>query len=127
MPRKARSYKKHKIDPDPKYNNVKVAKFINNIMERGKKTVAQKIVYEAFNYVKEKMSTEPRQVFDTALKNVSPILEVKSSRKLPSAARSYRAAQNHSRHALADQRGARAKRQAHAYQAWRRNYICLQR
>ncbi len=80
MPRKARSYKKHKIDPDPKYNNVKVAKFINNIMERGKKTVAQKIVYEAFSYVKEKMSTEPRQVFDTALKNVSPILEVKSRR-----------------------------------------------
>lgn len=80
MPRKARSYKKHKIEPDPKYNNVKVAKFINNIMERGKKTVAQKIVYQAFGYIKEKLNTEPRQIFDTALKNVSPILEVKSRR-----------------------------------------------
>ena len=80
MPRKARSYKKHKINPDPKYNNVKVAKFINHIMERGKKTVAEKIVYDAFNYINEKMNVEPRQVFDAALKNVSPALEVKSRR-----------------------------------------------
>jgi small subunit ribosomal protein S7 len=80
MPRKSRTYKRHKIEPDPKYNNVKVAKFINHVMERGKKSVAQKIVYEAFNYIKEKMNTEPRQIFDTALKNVSPLLEVKSRR-----------------------------------------------
>src|SRR3990167_8986694 len=80
MPRKARSYKKHKIEPDPKYNNVKVAKFINHIMERGKKTVAEKIVYDAFSYIKEKMDVEPRQIFDAALKNVSPALEVKSRR-----------------------------------------------
>ncbi|OGE83051.1 MAG: 30S ribosomal protein S7 [Candidatus Doudnabacteria bacterium RIFCSPHIGHO2_01_FULL_49_9] len=80
MPRKARSYKKHKIEPDPKYNNVKVAKFINHIMERGKKTVAEKIVYGAFDYIKEKMDVEPRQIFDAALKNVSPALEVKSRR-----------------------------------------------
>jgi len=80
MPRKARSYKKHKIEADPKYNNVKVAKFINHIMTRGKKTVAQDIVYEAFSYVKEKMNSEPRQIFDAALKNVSPTLEVKSRR-----------------------------------------------
>ena len=80
MPRKARSYKKNIIAPDPRYNNVKVAKFINHIMERGKKTVAQKIVYGSFDYIKEKMSTEPRQIFDAALKNVSPILEVKSRR-----------------------------------------------
>jgi small subunit ribosomal protein S7 len=80
MPRKARQYKHNKIDPDPKYNNVKVAKFINYIMERGKKSVAQKIVYNAFNHIKEAMNTEPRQIFDAALKNVSPILEVKSRR-----------------------------------------------
>ncbi len=80
MPRKARSYNKHKIAPDPKYNNVKVAKFINHIMERGKKTVAEKIVYDAFNYIKEQMNVEPRQIFDAALKNVSPALEVKSRR-----------------------------------------------
>ena len=80
MPRKARSYKRNKVAPDPRYNNVKVAKFINHIMERGKKTVAEKIVYGSFDYIKEKMNTEPRQIFDAALKNVSPILEVKSRR-----------------------------------------------
>ena len=80
MPRKARSYKRNKVAPDPRYNNVKVAKFINHIMERGKKTVAEKIVYGSFDYIKEKMNTEPRQIFDAALKNVSPILEVKPRR-----------------------------------------------
>lgn len=80
MPRKARSYKKHKIEPDPRYNNVKVAKFINHLMERGKKTVAQKTVYQAFDIIKEKLKTEPRQIFDAALKNVTPVLEVRSRR-----------------------------------------------
>lgn len=80
MPRKSRTYKKPKIKPDPRYNNVKVAKFINHIMERGKKSVAQSIVYGAFGHIKEAMNTEPRQIFDTALKNVSPVLEVKSRR-----------------------------------------------
>ena len=80
MPRKGGSYKRHKISPDPRYNNVKVAKFINHVMERGKKSVAQKVVYDAFNHIKEVMKSEPRQVFDAALKNVSPSLEVKSRR-----------------------------------------------
>ena len=80
MPRKARSYKRHKIDADMRYNNVKIAKFINYIMERGKKTVAQGIVYDAFDVIHEKMKTETRQVFDAALKNVSPTLEVKGRR-----------------------------------------------
>lgn len=80
MPRKARSYKRIKVDPDPKYNNVKVAKFINHIMQNGKKSVAQKIVYDAFEQIKKVMNTEPRQIFDAALKNVSPQLEVKSRR-----------------------------------------------
>ncbi len=80
MPRKSRTYKRHKIAPDPKYNNVKVAKFINHVMERGKKSVAQKIVYGAFEHIKEVMNTEPRQIFDAALKKVSPSLEVKSRR-----------------------------------------------
>lgn len=80
VPRKSRIYKRHKIAPDPKYNNVKVAKFINHVMERGKKSVAQNIVYQAFNHIKETMNTEPRQIFDAALKNVSPLLEVKSRR-----------------------------------------------
>lgn len=80
MPRKARSYHRHKISPDAKYNNVKVAKFINYLMERGKKTVAAGILYDSFDFIKEKMNTEPRQIFDTALKNVSPMLEVKGRR-----------------------------------------------
>lgn len=80
MPRKSRAYKRQKVAPDPRYNNVKVAKFINHIMERGKKSVAQKVVYGAFNHIKDVMKTEPRQIFDTALKNVSPVLEVKSRR-----------------------------------------------
>ena len=80
MPRKSRTYKRHKIAPDPRYNNVKVAKFINHIMERGKKSVAQGVVYDAFEKIKEVMKTEPRQIFDQALKNVSPLLEVKSRR-----------------------------------------------
>lgn len=80
MPRKARSYKRHRIDPDPKYNNVKVAKFINHVMERGKKAVARKLVYGALDIVRERMDTEPRQVFESALKNVSPILEIKGRR-----------------------------------------------
>ena len=80
MPRKARSYKRHKVDADVRYNNVKIAKFINYVMERGKKTVAQGIVYDAFDVIHEKMKTEPRQVFDAALKNVSPTLEIKGRR-----------------------------------------------
>jgi small subunit ribosomal protein S7 len=80
MPRKARSYKRHKVSPDPKYNNVKVAKFVNYIMERGKKSVAQSIVYDAFDFIKEKTKEEPRQIFDTALKNVSPLVEIKGRR-----------------------------------------------
>ncbi|OGG92808.1 30S ribosomal protein S7 [Candidatus Kaiserbacteria bacterium RIFCSPLOWO2_12_FULL_52_8] len=80
MPRKSRLYKRHKVEPDPRYNNAKVAKFINHIMERGKKSVAQKVVYNAFNHIKEVMNSEPRQIFDAALKNVTPILEVKSRR-----------------------------------------------
>ena len=80
MPRKSRLYKRHKVAPDPKYNNVKVAKFINHIMRRGKKSVAEKVVYLAFDQIKEVLKTEPRQIFDAALKNVSPLLEVKSRR-----------------------------------------------
>lgn len=80
MPRKARSYKRNPVTPDYKFNSVKIAKFINYIMERGKKTVAQSIVYDAFNIIEEKMKADPKTVFDQAIKNVSPILEVKGRR-----------------------------------------------
>ena len=80
MPRKSRTYKRHKVDADPKYNNVKIAKFINYIMKRGKKTVAQGLVYDAFDIIHERLNSEPRQIFDAALKNVSPTIEVKGRR-----------------------------------------------
>lgn len=71
---------KRKIKPDEKYNNVNVAKFINYIMQRGKKSVAQGIVYGSFDLVKEKTKKEPVEVFTQALKNVAPLLEVRSKR-----------------------------------------------
>ncbi len=84
MPRRARSYEKHVPLPDPKFSSVKYAKFINYLMERGKKTTSQKIFYSALDIVEEKMKdqevTDARQIFDTALKNVSPIMEIKGRR-----------------------------------------------
>jgi len=90
MPRKARSYDKHVPAPDPKYGSVKYAKFINYLMERGKKNVARKIFYDALDIVTEKMKNEKledgqkpldgRAVFDIALKNIAPIMELKSRR-----------------------------------------------
>jgi len=72
--------KKHPIAPDFIYNDITVAKFINQIMTRGKKTIARKIIYGAFDIIKEKTKKEPLEIFETALKNASPLLEVKSKR-----------------------------------------------
>ena len=80
MPRKARAYKRHPVSADHKYNSVKISKFVNYIMERGKKSVATRIVYDSFNFIEEKMKTDPKVVFEQAIKNVSPILEVKGRR-----------------------------------------------
>lgn len=71
---------KQVISPDPVYNNVIVAKFINQVMRRGKKTIARKIVYGTFDIIKTKTKKEPLEVFDLAFKNVSPLLEVKPKR-----------------------------------------------
>ncbi len=71
---------KRKIKPDLKYNNINVAKFINYIMLKGKKMLAQKIVYDAFDIIKEKTKKEPLEVFTAAIKNVAPLLEVRSKR-----------------------------------------------
>lgn len=70
---------KRLIDPDPKYNSAAIAKFINLIMQRGKKTVAQKIVYGAFEYLRAK-EQDPIVVFEAAVKNAAPSVEVKSRR-----------------------------------------------
>ena len=66
--------------PDPLYNSMVVTKVINQIMKRGKKNAATKIVYGAFDVIKEKTQKDPLQVFDTALENARPLLEVKSQR-----------------------------------------------
>lgn len=71
---------KRKILPDPRYQSQVVAKFINNIMERGKKSVARAIVYKAFDAIAQKTKKDPRDVFDAAIKNVGPIVEVRSRR-----------------------------------------------
>lgn len=79
MSRRKRKFKRE-IKSDPRYQSTVVAKFINQVMRRGKKAVAQKIVYSAFDIIEKKIKKEPTQIFDTALKNVAPILEVKSKR-----------------------------------------------
>ncbi len=66
--------------PDPLYNSVVVTKLINNVMLDGKKGVAQKIVYGAFDIIKERTSQDPLEVFKKALENVMPVLEVKARR-----------------------------------------------
>ena len=79
MPRRGFIAKRDVI-ADPMYNSKLVTKLVNNVMLDGKKTVAQKIVYDAFNIIKEKEQKDPLEVFETALNNVMPVLEVKARR-----------------------------------------------
>ena len=79
MPRKGYIAKRDVL-ADPIYNSKVVTKLINNIMLDGKKAVAQKIVYGAFDIIKEKEQKDPLEVFETALNNVMPVLEVKARR-----------------------------------------------
>ena len=77
--RKKQAVKKDVL-PDPIYNSKVVTKLINSIMLDGKKGTAQKILYDAFEMVKEKTGKEPMEVFDQALENIKPALEVKARR-----------------------------------------------
>jgi len=79
MPRR-REIPKREILPDPKYSNVDVAKFVNVLMTRGKKSVAERILYGALDQIKKKGGKDPVEVFNQALSNVKPIVEVKSRR-----------------------------------------------
>ena len=79
MPRKGHIAKRDVL-PDPVYGSKVVTKFINNIMEDGKKGVAQKICYDAFEIIQEKTGKEPVEVFEEAMNNVMPLLEVKARR-----------------------------------------------
>ena len=79
MPRRGQIAKRDVL-PDPLYNSKLVTRLINSVMYDGKKGVAQKIVYDAFDIIKEKTGKEPLEVFEAAMENVMPLLEVKARR-----------------------------------------------
>lgn len=79
MPRRKKVIKKEVL-PDPKYNNIVVTKFINGIMIKGKKSIAETIFYDALNTIEGRSKKDGLEVFQKALENVKPILEVKSRR-----------------------------------------------
>ena len=79
MSRRRRATKRE-IAPDPKYNSVYLAGFINRVMTRGKKSVAQRIVYDALDLVQKESSRDPLETFNQALRNATPQLEVKPRR-----------------------------------------------
>ncbi|MDD2353947.1 MAG: 30S ribosomal protein S7 [Patescibacteria group bacterium] len=71
---------KRNIEGDNKYSDISIAKFINYVMEDGKKSIAENIVYDAFEIIKEKSKQDPRHVFNKAIKKVSPLVEVRGKR-----------------------------------------------
>jgi len=79
MPRR-REIAKREIFPDPKYQNKLVAQFISNLMKDGKKSVAESILYGAFDIIEKRLKESPLEVFEKAVGNVKPIIEVKSRR-----------------------------------------------
>ncbi|MBI1971368.1 MAG: 30S ribosomal protein S7 [Candidatus Wildermuthbacteria bacterium] len=74
------SYKKHSPEPDPVYHDVVVSKFVNQVMEKGKKNLARTIVYGALEVLKQQTKQDPLEVFHKAIENVAPLLEVRSKR-----------------------------------------------
>ncbi len=79
VPRRGKTAKRDVL-PDPLYNSKLVTRLINNVMYDGKKGVAQKIVYDAFDIIRVKTGKEPLEVFEAAMENVMPVLEVKARR-----------------------------------------------
>ena len=79
MPRRG-NVPKREVLPDPIYNSVLVTKLVNSIMLDGKKGVAQKVVYDAFDTIKEKTGKDPMEVFEAAMENIMPSLEIKARR-----------------------------------------------
>jgi small subunit ribosomal protein S7 len=75
-----REVTKRKILADPKYDSVLVARFINNLLKKGKKSVAESILYGSFDIIENKVKESPLEVFEKAMENVRPVLEVKSKR-----------------------------------------------
>lgn len=79
MPRRYRPPKR-KVDPDPKFDNVNVAMFVNRLMKDGKKSTALRVMYDAMDLVQERAKRDPVEVFEQALQNVTPIIEVRPRR-----------------------------------------------
>ena len=79
MPRRAKALKRE-MRPDPKYGSYVLAKFINKVMLNGKKATAERIMYDALDIVEEQMKKDPMEVFEQALKNVTPLLQVRARR-----------------------------------------------
>ncbi|MEQ4618731.1 MAG: 30S ribosomal protein S7 [Corticimicrobacter sp.] len=79
MPRR-REVPKREVLPDPKFGSVELAKFMNVVMLSGKKAVAERIVYGALDQIQQKTGKDPIEVFNTAINNIKPIVEVKSRR-----------------------------------------------
>ncbi len=79
MPRRRKAVKRE-ILPDPKYQSVLVAKFINNLMKQGKKGTSEKLFYDSMEVIEEKIKKDPLEVFNAAVDNVKPLIEVKSRR-----------------------------------------------
>jgi small subunit ribosomal protein S7 len=79
MPRR-NSPPRRKVEPDVKYNNIHVSMFVNRMMRGGKKSTAQRVIYDAFELVQERAKRDPIEVFEQAIRNATPILEVKPRR-----------------------------------------------
>ena len=79
MPRR-REVAKREILPDPKYNNQLVARFVNSLLKKGKKSTAESILYGAFDIIEKKVKEPPVDVFEKAVNNVKPVIEVKARR-----------------------------------------------
>jgi small subunit ribosomal protein S7 len=79
MPRRYRP-EKRPISPDVRYNSVQVQSFINRVMRRGKKSLATRLVYDSLDLIEERTKKEPLEVFEQAIKNVSPVMEVRPRR-----------------------------------------------
>ena len=79
MPR-GREIEKRDILPDPKFNNKLVAKFVNSLLKRGKKSVAESILYGSFDIIEKRLKEQPVDLFEKAINNVKPVIEVKSRR-----------------------------------------------
>ncbi len=75
-----RRAEKRRLIPDPKYRDIVVSRFVNNVMIQGKKNIARQLVYDAFDIIQQRSKQDPLEVFKKAMSNVSPVLEVRSRR-----------------------------------------------